>query len=308
MDVMLAVDDTDGMSLEEYRTTRHLQEEVPLSSEVAIGPLTPRLREEVLDACEPRGVNCEPGIRQFGSLYGLVRRNAPDGSARVSWDPDHELGRVAAILRLVRPHTMSARDGARVITQPDGRREVCPARVEGPGSAAFVTEPDARWIRDDDVAVTRRLLESLASAQLPDRIKRAMFAHELLHWQYNVEVRWLLLVHALEGLVHTDESTRRPVMGQREQFVVRLHRLTEHIPKLPWSEDQLDAIYDHRNETMHGGDISALWRREAFPPVYTMAEGALRLIVREAVLRPALADVFATDDTVRCTLGTSRRV
>lgn len=307
LDVMLAVDDTEGMSLEEYRTIRHLREEVTLFGDVAIGPLTAELREKVLDACEAQGINCEPAIRQFGSLYGLVRRNAPAGVARSSWDPDHELGRVAAVLRLVRPHTISARDAARIITQPDGRDEVCPARVEGPGSAAFVTEPDARWIRDDDVVVARRLLESLASARLPERIKRAMFAHELLHWQYNVEVRWLLLAHALEGLVHTTEAARKPAMGQREQFVVRLCRLREHIPELGWGEQQLDAVYDHRNATMHGGDISALWRGDVFPPLYVMAEKGLRTIIREAILRPTLAEVFESDESIRCTLGSTGR-
>jgi hypothetical protein len=59
----------------------------------------------------------------------------------------------------VRPHRMSAGDSARIITQPDGRREICPARPRGPGSMAFVMDPTDQWIRDEDVERAKPLLE-----------------------------------------------------------------------------------------------------------------------------------------------------
>lgn len=320
LDVMLAVGDTtdagNARRGEPWPDARHFHEPVHLVRDVWIGPLderheTDRLSEAVLDALEPRGLNADVASRLFFSRYALMRRNAPQGPARRSVDPDSELGRVAQALRLVRPHGMSAGHMARVITQPDGRLEIYPKNPYGPGSAAFVMNPTDRWIRDEDVERVRPLLEQLplgdGPASLPTRIGKAMLAHELLHWQNLVEVRWPLLINALEGLVHTDDRRRQPQMQSGEQFVVRLRRLAEFVPELRWSEEELGEIYAHRNETMHGGSVSALWSTEPFPPLYRLAEDGLRAILRATILNPELADVFARDEAIRCTLGSTNR-
>lgn len=319
VDVMLAVGDTTdaGHAREPWPDARHFHEEVHLVRDVWIGPLTTRssvdrLSNDVLDALEPRGLNCGMATRLYFSRYALIRRNAPQGESRRTVDPDRELARVAQVLRLVRPHGMSAGDSARIITQPDGRREICPARPRGPGSMAFVMDPTSRWIRDEDVEHARPLLERVppegaVPGAFPKRIAKAMLAHELIHWQNLVEVRWPLLITALEGLIHTDERTRPTEMQSREQFVVRLRRLVDCVPELDWAEEQLSEVYDHRNETMHGGSVSALWARDPFPPLYQLAEAGLRAILRAAILNRELADVFETDERIRCTLGFQNR-
>ena len=320
MDVMLAVGDTTdaGHAREEdpWPDARHFHEYVHLVRDVWIGPLTnlhsaARLSEAVLDAVEPQGLNCRATSRLYFSRYALLRRNAPEGPARRSVDPDNELGRVAQILRLVRPHGMSAGHMARIITQPDGRCEICPKNPYGPGSAAFVMEPTDRWVRDEDIERVRPLLERIppehAPEPLPKRITKAMLAHELIDWQNLVEVRWLLLITALEGLVHTDDRSQATEMQSREQFVVRLRRLVEFVPELTWTEHQLTEVYAHRNQTMHGGSVSALWATEPFPPLYRLAEEGLRTILRAAILNPELVDVFARDDGIRSTLGCANR-
>jgi hypothetical protein len=306
LDVMLAVGDTarvTGVTPE----AAHFYADQPLSSTVVIGPLDHEVREAVLNALAPHGENYHPGYRQYGSLYGLIRRDAPRGTSRGQCDPDRELSRVAAILRLVRPHGMSLGDAARIIMQPDGRRQISPSRVEGPGSKAYVIEPHDRWIRDEDVGHTRELLGALADRALPKRVEWAMVAHELLHWQYHIEVRWLLLCTALEGMVHTDDRGLPSQMQNREQFVVRLMKLVQFVPQLTWTEGELDATYDHRNETMHGSDVRTLWNHEPFPPLYKTAEAGLRAIVREAIRRPEVADIFSSDVSIRSSLGTMGR-
>lgn len=319
VDVMLAVGDTTdaGHAREPWPDARHFHEEVHLVRDVWIGPLTTRhstdrLSNDVLDALEPRGLNCAVATRLYFSRYALIRRNAPQGKSRRIVDPDRELGRVAQILRLVRPHGMSAGDSARIITQPDGRREICPARPRGPGSMAFVMDPTDRWIRNDDVERARPLLERVPPegtdrSALPKRLAKAMLAHELVHWQNLVEARWPLLITALEGVIHTDDRAQRTEMQSREQFVVRLRRLVEFVPELAWGEEQLNDIYDHRNETMHGGSVSALWAREPFPPLYQLAEDGLRAILRAAILNRELAEAFESDERIRCVLGFHNR-
>lgn len=305
-DYMLAVGDTSDAPDNEQPSARHFDQEVPLTEHVFIGPVEYELREAILDACEPRGENWHPGFRQFGSVYGLLRRNPPKGRTRDECDPDRELARVAAILRLARPHGMAIGAAARVIVQPDGRREIAPARVKGPGALAFVIEPERRWVRDEDVDLARRLLAS-SNRQLPPRVTWGMAAHELLHWQHHVEVRWLLLCTALEGFVHTDDRGRGSEMQNREQFVVRLTKLASLIGEPDWTEAELDATYGHRNETMHGGDIRRLWVTDEFPPLYKKAERSLRAILRAAILRPEIAQLFDSDSEIRTILGTQSR-
>lgn len=307
LDVMLAVGDTADAPDDVVPEARHFDEDQPLTDTVAIGPLDHQLREAILDAREPRGENYYPGFRQYGSLYGLIRRHAPRGDTRDHCDPDHELSRVAAILRLARPHAMSLGDAARIILQPDGRREISPARVEGPGSKAYVIDPSDRWIRDEDVSEARALLAALNNRILPQRMQWAMVAHELLHWEYHVEVRWLLLCTALEGMIHTDDRTLPSEMQNREQFVVRLRKLRDFVPPLDWTEIDLDTIYDHRNETMHGADVRAVWQCEPFPPLYKKTEAGLRTILTAAILNPEVAAIFGSDGAVRSMLGTMGR-
>ena len=309
VDVMLAVGDTGDAPDGLIPQARHFNTSVDLTEAVSIGPLPGGLADAVLDAREARDLHCHPGYRQYGSLYALTRRDAPRGDTRHQCDPDFELSRVAAVLRVVRPHAMSLGDAARIISQPDGRQQICPSKVRGPGSAAYVMDPSDRWIRDEDVETCRALLQSeaLRNRTLPKRISWAMVAHELLHWQHNVEVRWQLLCTALEGLVHTNEQDQAPAMQSREQFVVRLARLSEHVTGLSWTETELDRIYDHRNETMHRGDIRHLWTTGPFPELYRKAEAGFRSIIQQTILRPSLAEIFKTETSVRVALGSLGR-
>lgn len=308
-DFMLAVGDTaDAMGAsDDVPGAQHFEEKVPLTQAVAIAPVTPALADALLDAREHRGENHHLATRQYGARYALVREEAPRGSWRGACDPDGELARTAAILRLARPHAMSLGDAARVIEQPDGRREIVPSKVEGPGSKAFVIDLRRRWIRDEDVALARRLLAALAERELPRRVRWAIVAHELLHWQHHVEVRWLLLCQALEGLVHTNDRVERAEMQSREQFVVRLRKLMDFVGGLEWTEAELDETYNHRNQTMHGDDLRRLAARTAFPPLYHKAEDGLRKVLCAVILNSALADAFSSDTQIRTTLGTMNR-
>jgi hypothetical protein len=301
IDIMLAVDDTPGWPVE----AEHFSRSVPLDNTVSIGPIHPSLQAAILDALEPRGENWDPPIRSFGAHYGLIRESAPVGSNRGICDADRKLSQIAAILRIARPHSMSLGHAARVITQVDGRRQICPALTKGVGATARVTRPDQRWIRDEDVAHTRQLLAALDAHKPPKRIEWAMLTHELVHWQHLQEPRWTLLCAALEGLVHT--SDRADEGRNRDQFVTRMAKLREFVPALLWSEEDLDAIYDRRNQTMHGGDVRSLFAVDDFPPLYWKAETGFRAILSAAILDRNISDIFVTDAGVRVALGTMKR-
>ncbi len=306
VDVMLAVGDT-AVTPDDEPTprARHFHEDVDFGHGVVIGRIKEISHNEILNALERRGLNWTPGTRQYASLYGLVRRNAPTADHEFHVDPDRRLSTAAAMLRLVRPHAMSLRHSARIISGQSNRIRIIPGDPFGPGSAAFVVDEAHQWIRDEDVSEGRELFDVFIreESSIPERIGHAIYAHEMIHWQRSVDVRWSLLAMALEGLVHTDERDRRNSMKNRAQFVERRGKLTSCISGIALIPTQLDEAYDHRSHTMHGGHIGHLESREDFTPLYLDAENALRTVIRTALARSAIRDIFRDDTALRTHLG-----
>lgn len=306
VDVMLAVGDTaDAPDDEPTPRALHFDKVVDFGHGVGIGRVHALRNDAILDALERRGLNWTPGTRQYGSLYGLVRHDPPTNGHEYHVDPDRRLSTAAAILRLVRPHAMSLRHSARIIMGPSDKIRIIPSDPFGPGSAAFVVDEAHQWIRDQDVVDGRALFDVFMREQttLPERVGHAIYAHEMIHWQRSVDVRWSLLAMALEGLVHTDERDRRNAMKNRAQFVARWGKLASCIPGISLTPNQFNELYDHRSHTMHGGHIGDLESRSEFTPLYRDAENALRLVIRAALLRPPIRDIFRDDDSVRTYLG-----
>lgn len=303
---MLAVGDTaDAPEGGPTPDARHFHERVDLGDDIMIGPLDSELTDQVLDGLERRGLNAPEPYRLVGSLYALIRENAPEVESPRNVDPDQRLRRAAAILRLVRPHAISAGDMARVQVDGHGQPSVIPNSVVGPGSAAFVVDAANRWIRDEDVTAAKSLLEGFVrlNETLPERVGRALYAHEMAHWQRDGDVRWPLIAMAMEGLVHTDDRGREHGMGNQAQFVERWTKLRSFLPELTLSEEELRNVYDHRSHTMHGGSFSRLWEQPHFTSRYAAAEAALRVVIGAAILRPGIRDIFASDDSIRASLG-----
>ena len=286
---------------------KHCDTGVEIAPGLNIAPLGD-LTERVLDACETRGENKSREYRQYGSSYAFVRSNAPISSqSRRIWDPDQRLGMVMQLSRVAKPTSIGYEYAVRILNEPGRKPQLIPADIKGAGTLAFIFDPSTDGLRDKDVRLLTHLLASFDPTNLPNRVKAALRMHEYLHWTRPIQMRWPLLVTGLESFVHIDErrksASTRGGWKTTDQFVNRLFRLREFVPALRWSKADLAGIYELRSAFVHarGGEINAF--RGTPRRLYRIAERGLRLILQAAILQPLVAEIFASDASIRTTLG-----
>lgn len=304
MDVVLAVGPIPTKAGAPVSWEKHFDRNVHIIDDLWIGPLR-RIKNGVMDGAEPRGQNYRPGFRQYGSLYGFFRKNAPTGGGSYrNWDADGKLWHCVQMARIIRPHSIGGEYAARVVWEKGRRRQVIPARFSGMGSAAYVGREDENWIRDADVVELRDLLTAFRPDQLPDRVKRAMFYHEIAHQIRYIEIRWPLVVTALEALIHTDDRRlpKKRSMGSTKQFTTRLNSLNAYIPALAWTESDLTRIYDYRSASAHGAGLGSEALNPRVMKLYHVVEDGLRAIIIACIKQPAVAAIFASNTSVRSKL------
>jgi hypothetical protein len=204
---------------------KHCDLPVEIVPGLTIGPLGDDA-EHILDACETRGENKSRAYRQYGSLYAFVRKDAPisEHSRRI-WDPDRRLATALQLSRIAKPTTIGYEYAARILKEPGKKRQLLPADIRGAGALAFILDPSTDGLRDADIRLLRKLMIYFNPAQLPPRVKAALWMHEYLHWTHPIQMRWPLLVTALESFVHIDERSkaggRKGGWKSTEQFVNR---------------------------------------------------------------------------------------
>ncbi|MBK9411008.1 MAG: hypothetical protein IPN47_23810 [Gemmatimonadetes bacterium] len=262
-------------------------------------------REAVMDACEQRGANTLKAIRQFPSHYGCFRTNPPNPTDRYAFDADDRLRTCLQLSRLVRPSSTGYHYAARIIRDQGRRREIIPYGARGLGTYAYDAHEDANWFGDDDVVALRTLLKAFDPTALTARVKGALWYHEYIFWTQMIDVRWPLCITALEALVHTDDKDlpKRSRLGSTVQFVRRLRCLSQYVPELTWTQRDLEEAYDHRSGFVHGVGRGA----DALTPhrrhLYLTVEAGLRAVIRAAILRPVIDQIFSSRSSIRTTLG-----
>jgi hypothetical protein len=132
-----------------------------------------------------------------------------------------------------------------------------------------------------------------------------MMYHEYLHGLPDLDIRWPLVVTAVEALVHTDE--RKKVFGSggmriTAQFVGRLTNLATKIAGIEWNESYLEEAYEHRSSFAHGGGRGHLTEAESLRR-YRRLESGLRSVLCSAILDANVASIFASDDAIRAALN-----
>lgn len=281
----------------------HVKRPVEVAPDIWIGPLGD-LKKDVIEASTYPGKNW-PIHRIYRCPYALWRINAPKSPVDgVVWDSDHKLTRVMQLLRLVKPSTWGYRYACRLHLAEEPY-SIESAEVVGQGALAYLTPGRVDGIGAADVSTLAGLVIAFDPATLPNRVRNAIWMHEHLAWTRLMNIRWPLVVTALEALVHTGDRGRPggAIMRTTEQFVRRLDKLQSLIGAHLWSQGDLEAIYDHRSSFTHGrgGLIKAL-EGEALR-LYDVAENGLRSTIRAAIMSTAAADVVRSDESIRTALG-----
>lgn len=267
----------------------HFKKEVSLSPDVSISPMDGILRD-LLEACEPRGLDWEPPAKSFGVNYAFFRRDAPD--PYFSFDPDRRLWQSVQLSRLVHPTSVGFAKAGRLTLDSDGKvKRFAPSRLHGVGGRYFVAQPEKNWLSDEHIPFVRELLEGFDPDSLPERVLQALWQHEFLHQLYFVDTRWPLAASGLEAFIHTDpyQSTK--------QFVQRLLGVQEDLDIELADEETLYRLYDRRSAVAHGkrlGDLDEETRAD-----YVSLEDLLREVLRAAILDSDFASIFEDPHEIR---------
>ena len=205
------------------------------------------------------------------------------------------------LLRLVRPTTIAYQYACQVRYDQSGARVIQPAGVVGQGARAFLTAGYPDGVDDDDAVQLRRLLRAFEPTRLPNRVKNALWMYEHVAWTRLMNIRWPLVVTALEALVHTNDRGRSKgrILGSTDQFCLRLGKLQDLMKERLWSEDDLLATYDLRSSFAHGrgGGVDAMSGKAL--RLYELAQTGLATILRRCILQDAVADILRTDASIR---------
>ena len=281
----------------------HMRKPVQIDDDLWISPLGD-LRKPIMAASEPPGENL-PVHRMYRAPFAFCRTNPPHGASPESWwDADRRIQIAVQLSRLIRPWTMAYRYACRLSMNADGR-VIQPAGIFGQGAQAYTMNVESDALKDEDITPLRALIKAFDRPRLPNRVKNALWMTEHLAWTRLMNIRWPLAVTALEALVHTDDRGRKRgrLLGSTDQFCLRLSKLQSMLRTPLWTEPDLLQIYDLRSSFAHGrgGNVDSL-RGEPLR-LYSAVEHGLRTILRVAILKPHVAEIFASDVSIRATLG-----
>ena len=265
--------------------------EVALGQGVSDGPIPKNVADYVFDLTSPHGLKTKP-VRQFHALYAFKRPDDADATG-LEWDPQRCIEQAIALSRLVHPTSVSLEDTARLFLSPDG--ENVDEAVVGPiGDArakAYVSETSRNWLTEDDATRLSGVVDAFYESEetRPERITRALRFHEYAAQSLNLELRWVLVVTALEALINVEETRKR------QQFRTRTLGLAEAC-SVAWTDDDAKEAYRLRSKLTHGQHVNDVG--VAGHDLYCRMEEVLRVALRNGILDPGFADAFADDSCI----------
>lgn len=284
----------------DHRSTRpvkYFDKPCQVDDDLWIAHLDDDLTADVLVASEPAGRNYHPYQACTGA-YAFIRTNAPQpGPGQGDFDPDLRLRTCIALSRLVHPTSAGLDHAVRLKTwaRPRDKWEMVPHTEEGVGEAAFVVDVNDDWLIPDDVPAIGDLLRAHPGPATPSRIAAALWYHEVAARTYYADLRWPLLVTALESLVRIKNEKREN--GHRvpssSVFCERLAQIGAMDPSLALNKQDLRSIYEQRSDLVHGFALATL--PETTRDLYRKLDSLVRAILRKVLLDPAFGAIFSSD-------------
>ncbi len=280
-----------------FRASSETWESIPsqqyrLSDDLWVGPLESELAWKVIESCEPPGlwIAARP-TRQYAQLYAFGRDVGH--TDEINWDTDNRLYTCISLSRIVHPTSVSLAYAARIVSNthyPD-KIEIVPGPVRGHSSETYLARESARdWLTIEQLNELKTLLSNLSWKELPERIRRALWLNSHAASEYFLDLRWGTLCTALESLVHTDRER------STYQFVSRIAALSERLNE-PISEETAKLFYELRSGLVHGGKFPELSGEKLH--LYETMESVLRRTISSAILDPAFAELFRSDEAIR---------
>ncbi len=272
-----------------------LDEDIQLAPDLRVTSLNDEDRQAIRDAAAFRNRGCgEITLRSL--LYGVVR----DRTIHNTDDADGRLDLALALSRLVTPSTLGLDVWGKASRGIDGTL----TRIEvGYGPLAYKGEGDKWWVWPAEWTQVRDLFSILdqgaraswlrLDSTFPKCVANAirLFGHSALHG--NAQLRYLLLVPALEGMV---VPKQRRIGQITRVFRERLKKVCDEI-RFPITENELSTIYQNRNDVAHAGLF-----QNPEPHVLLHCkklEGMLRAILTRSIQDPSFARAFENNASLQ---------
>lgn len=278
-------------------TAEDLKDELPwfqknkiwLTSDIWLG--YPVGTPEMMRQCERRGLPSPPN----GAFYVLVNES-PAKPTLFDWDPDERLAEIIVFSRIVHPTAFGYDYCARVWLSDDGRpRNILPPRTAG--ARAYTVNGDRPWLTRDEWSQVGRLVEQwrTSDANKCKRFRSAIWYREKIAQEYYLDVRWCLLVTAIECLIGVGFGKTR--VGRGKQFrhgCVELASTCESV----LSETEAHEAWHRRSSLVHGQGwpTGALRNDKPEDDLYERLEGILDAAIRKGISDPAFRAHFSSDD------------
>lgn len=263
-----------------------------LSHDLFIQKLDATALNAVLDFGIPNGHGVMKPVRQYGYFYAFVRE-VPEPASVHEWDTDQRLQTAIALSRLIRPTSISFRQAARIEYHSDGTFKCAyPGCLTGVDPDSWLPrEKDYRdWLIEGEMNQLKALLAASPMSALPVRLSRALWYHENACRTYYGEIRWMTVCVALESMLHTSRK------DSARQFIERVSAMSGTLG-VPLTTPEAKNAYDMRSQLSHGGATGKL--SEADEEIYLKLERVLRAALKEAILNPTFATIFADQNTIR---------
>jgi hypothetical protein len=254
-------------------------------------PMKHRLRAKIGRACSRRGdLTIESNEADFE--FWRVRKKGDDA---LRWDDDDPLQQLVGAARLVRPHAGDRSDMCAVRRWPN-RVEVVEAKFQHM-VWTFQPRPEEAYFTDADVAALRKLWSVFPGAckvpEVADRLTRAIWYYQYAQHTREIDVRWPILVIALEALVKPWQKERKGGRTAEEAFIDRALQIGKR-SEVAWDDDLLERTWLDRSRLAHGQPLGQKVNEMAKGASASLAdfEDGVRRILHDAVLNPNLDAVL----------------
>jgi hypothetical protein len=270
------------------------------------------LRDAVYKACESPGEPYQAAHRQYGQLYTVALFMGPPRPGVIAhWDGYGHLTKFVTFSQLVHPTSIGFGNTAVLTFGPDGKfRQATPGPCRGITEQAFTVLNMRNWLSKSECETVRSLLENADINKLPARVLRANWNIQHAAYQYFFEVRTLLVVSALDALVHVRTKGKVRV-GTGTQFKTRTAQLAAELG-VPFTDADANAVWEHRSDIAHGrdpwesrrnakGDIQQPPELTGDDPLvkrYLASEQIVRSTILKCLTDPAFAAKFESDESV----------
>jgi len=202
-----------------------------------------------------------------------------------------------ALSRYVRDNAASTDQAARVVDFEGGAQQVVPRRIYESSHTYRLPLVERDWLDDDDAAALRRLLDVYwrREADLPERIRRAMWRAEYAVWTKWADHAIPLIVAAFESLFATriEELTRN--------FKRRLPLLAAMVEVDGVDAELAERLYVARSEGVHGHAVNLVegWGEDtAAIEDFRLALCLLRQALRRLIENETLSRHFVDKESV----------